>query len=79
MHDLNDCWQTTKTQKTKTMSDKKHSDQLITNEDTVNRRAWIEKAVSVVKGKVKDGSDAADAGDRSGKPNLHVVNTNSPR
>jgi hypothetical protein len=61
------------------MSDQKHSDQLITNEDTVNRRAWIEKAVSVVKGMVKDGDDGADSGDQPGKPHLYVVNDNRPR
>ena len=64
------------------MSDTKHSDELITNEDTVNRRAWIEKAVSVVKGEVadrEDAVDAVDAGEQSTKPNLYVVNPNRPR
>jgi hypothetical protein len=61
------------------MSDTKHSDELITNEDTVNRRAWIEKAVSVVKGEVADREDAVDAGEQSTEPNLYVVNPNRPR
>ncbi len=61
------------------MSDMKHSDDLITNEDTVNRRAWIEKAVSVVKGKVTDGEKAVDTSEQPKKPNLYVVNTNRPR
>ena len=61
------------------MSDMKHSDDLITNEDTVNRRAWIEKAVSVVKGKVTDGEEAVDTSEQSKNPNLYVVNTNRPR
>ena len=58
------------------MSDRKHSDEIITNEDTVNRRAWIEKAVSVVKGKVTDQGEAVDTGDQSKKPHLYVVDTN---
>lgn len=79
MHDLSDCWPRMKKKKHKTMSDRKHSDQLITNEETVNRRAWIEKALSVVKGKVKDGAETVDAGEQSGKPNLYIVNTKPPR
>jgi hypothetical protein len=61
------------------MSDTKHSDDLITNEDTVNRRAWIEKAVAVVKGKVTDGKEAVDACEQPKKPNLYVVDANRPR
>ena len=61
------------------MSDTKHSDEIITNEDTVNRRAWIEKAVAVVKGKVATGEDANDACEQSTEPNLYVVNNNRPR
>ncbi len=61
------------------MSDTKHSDEIITNEDTVNRRAWIEKALSVVKGKVADGENAVDAGKQPNKPRLYVVNPNRPR
>ena len=61
------------------MSDTKHSDELITNEDTVNRRAWIEKAVSVVKGEVADREDAGDVSDQPAKPNLYVVNTDRSR
>jgi len=61
------------------MSDTKHSDELITNEDTVNRRAWIEKAVSVVKGKVADREDAVDACEQPAKPNLYVVNPDRQR
>ena len=60
------------------MSDRKHSDEIITNEDTVNRRAWIEKAVSVVKGKVVGDGDLVEAGDQSAKPKLYVVDTNRP-
>ena len=61
------------------MSDTKHSDELITNEDTVSRRAWIEKAVSVVKGEVADQDDTADVSDQPNKPNLYVVNPNRQR
>ncbi|MDH3509404.1 MAG: hypothetical protein OER85_00955 [Gammaproteobacteria bacterium] len=61
------------------MSDTKHSDEIITNEDTVNRRAWIEKALSVVKGKVADGEDTVDACGQPDKPNLYVVNNKRER
>jgi hypothetical protein len=63
----------------KTMSDRKHSDKLITNEDTVNRRAWIEKAVSVVKGKFTGGEDSANTAEQPNQPNLYVVDTKRPR
>lgn len=79
IHNLYDCWKISKTEKTKTMSDRKHSDEIITNEDTVNRRAWVEKAVSVVKGMVTDRGDSVDAGKQTSKPKLYVVNTNRPR
>lgn len=68
-----------KKEKNKTMSDRKHSDPLITNEDTVNRRAWIEKAVSVAKGIVEDVADSVEFGEQSGKPNLYVVDSELPR
>jgi len=68
-----------KMENTKTMSDRKHSDELITNEDTVNRRAWIEKAVSVVKGKVTGGEDRANTGEQPNQPNLYVVDPKRSR
>ena len=61
------------------MSDTKHSDELIKNEGTVNRRAWIEKAVSVVKGEVADQDDTVDVSDQPTKPNLYVVNPDRQR
>lgn len=61
------------------MSDRKHSDEIITNEDTVNRRAWIEKAVSVVKGKVTDQDETADNVEQPRKRHLYIVDTNRPR
>jgi hypothetical protein len=68
-----------KTEKNKTMSDRKHSDRLITNEDTVNRRAWIEKAVSVAKGTVEDAAETVESGEQSGKPSLYIVDSKLPR
>ena len=71
-----DCWQMMKTENIKTMSDRKHSDQLITNEDTVNRRAWIEKALSVVKGKVTGRDESKNTGEQPNEPRLYIVDTN---
>lgn len=67
------------TDKSKTMSKKKHSDISFTNEETVRKRAWIEKALASVKGRFSSGEDRIESTEKASKPDLYVVNTNRPR
>jgi hypothetical protein len=46
---------------------------LITNQDTLARRAWIERAMQSVRRRLKLDSEAAPEQDPPGKPRLHVV------
>ena len=62
--------------KTKTMSDKKHSDSLITNEDTLQRRDWIERALAGVRGQADGEAQKLPRNSRS-KPRLYVVGSRS--
>lgn len=60
------------------MSDNKHSDSLLSNETTRQRRAWIDRAMAGVRGKVKDRGEAAvDA--KPSRPRLYVVGSSRRR
>lgn len=56
------------------MSDKKHSDSLITNQDTLQRRDWIERALAGVRSQTADESQEFDKPARP-KPRLYVVSS----
>jgi hypothetical protein len=62
--------------KIKTMSDKKHSDSLITNEDTLQRRDWIERALAGVRGQAVAKQQDLPKASRS-RPRLYVVGSRS--
>jgi len=57
----------------KTMSDKKHSDSLITNADTLRRRDWIERALAGVRSLSAEPDELAKAA--QSKPRLYVVSS----
>jgi len=57
------------------MSTKKHSDTIITNESTLQRRAWIDRAVASARGKIDRGEIPREAPDKSDKPFLYLVNS----
>ena len=57
------------------MSDTKHSDTIFTNEETLNRRAWIDRAMSGVKGKVQDQDNQPKVREEPRKPRLYVVDS----
>jgi hypothetical protein len=59
----------------KTMSKIKHSETEFTNELTVRRRAWIEKAVGSVRGRFDDGEGCDLTAEESSKSHLYVVKT----
>jgi len=58
------------------MSDKKHSDSLITNEDTLQRRDWIERALAGVRGQAVDEPPETPKQSRA-RPRLYVVGSRS--
>ena len=58
------------------MSDKKHSDPLITNEETLQRRDWIERALAGVRGQAVGESPDLPKTARS-RPRLYVVGSRS--
>ncbi|UCG71992.1 MAG: hypothetical protein JSV45_12130 [Chromatiales bacterium] len=61
------------------MSDIKHSDTLITNEATLQRRKWVERAIAGVRGR-QNGSDALpDMREKSPRPPLFVVGSRRSR
>ena len=61
------------------MSEIKHSESLITNEDTRRRRDFVERAVAGVRGRVA-GSDAhSEPGERPPRPTLYVVESRRAR
>ncbi len=60
----------------KTMSDAKHSDTIITNEGTIQRRAWIESALNSVRARMGfiPETEFSESADESGEsPNLYVA------
>ncbi len=57
------------------MSKIKHSENEFTNEHTVRRRAWIEKALDSVRGRFDDGEDDILTSEEAEKPHLYVVKT----
>jgi hypothetical protein len=58
------------------MSDTKHSDTQFTNEDTVQRRAWIDRALACVKGDPVPQDPKPESRDPAAKPHLYVVKSN---
>jgi hypothetical protein len=57
----------------------KHSENEFTNEHTVRRRAWIEKALDSVRGRFDNGQDDALTPEETEKPHLYVVKTDDAR
>jgi hypothetical protein len=60
------------------MSNKKHSDTIITNEQTLQRRAWIERALDGVRGTLLSGEDGLEIR-RKPRPRLYVVGSSRVR
>ena len=58
------------------MSDKKHSETIITNEKTRQRRAWIDRALASVRRNPESGEEQGEVADTSSKPHLFVVSSN---
>ena len=60
------------------MSEIKHSDTIITNEHTLSRRAWIDRALESVRGTYEPERDLQESAECSVKPQLYVVKSNRP-
>lgn len=65
--------------KIKTMSKTKHSGSGFSNESTLRRRAWIEKALAGVRGQKAGAEDGQTFENQSSKPHLYVVKTDDAR
>ena len=61
------------------MSDTKHSETIFTNEQTLRRRAWIERALNGVKGKSRIHEERIEPVEDAGRPRLRVVNSDRSR
>ena len=55
------------------MSKFKHSDSEFTNEETVRRRAWIDRALDSVRGRIQFRDDDVIVTEEPEKPQLYVV------
>jgi len=60
----------------KTMSDIKHSDTIIKNEDTIQRRAWIDRAVASAKDCAGSDHSQGAPQETAAKPDLYLVRSN---
>lgn len=61
------------------MSETKHSEALITNEATLQRRKWVERAIAVVRGRYAGGEAEPEVCDKPPRPSLFVVGSQRPR
>ena len=59
------------------MSETKHSDTIITNEQTLSRRAWIDRARESVRGTFEPECEAGESAERPARPRLYVVKSNN--
>jgi hypothetical protein len=59
------------------MSNKKHSETIFTNEQTRQRRAWIDRALASVRREAEFGEEPGKVADPSRKPRLVLVHPNS--
>ena len=65
--------------KSKIMSHIKRSKKIFTNEDTVRKRAWIDKALSGVRGRFGVGKSGVESTERPSKSHLYLVDSDRPR
>ena len=63
----------------KTLSEFKHSQTVITNEETLQRRAWVERAIAEVRGRMSAAPVAPERAERSQRPKLYVVGSRQSR
>lgn len=61
------------------MSEAKHSQTMITNEETRRRREWVERALAGVRGRVAATDDVRESADSAPRPNLYVVSSRRSR
>jgi hypothetical protein len=61
------------------MSD--HDDQAypLKNEETINRRAWVDRALECVRRRLEAGEEIGPAPEKSERPNLYIVSSGRPR
>lgn len=58
---------------TNDMSDRDDNDDLIKNQDTKTRRAWVDRALRSVRRRLEKGEAIPKAPEPADRPHLHVV------
>jgi hypothetical protein len=66
-------------EKSNNMSQIKQNGITFTNEETIRKRAWIEKALDGVRGRFVGAEDILESNDRPSRPNLYVVDSKQSR
>jgi len=66
-------------EKSNNMSHIKRSKKIFVNEDTVRKRAWIDKALAGVREKHTTGEEGFEPTERPSKPQLYLVDSDRPR
>ena len=61
------------------MSDIKHSETLISNEATLRRRQWVERAIAGVRGRLTGVDTSPGLRDKPQRPHLYVVGSRRSR
>jgi len=62
------------------MSEAKHSETMITNEETRRRREWVERALAGVRHRFAGGADdGRESAESAPRPNLYVVGSRRSR
>ena len=61
------------------MSNGKHSEPLISNKATLQRRKWIERAIAGVRGRLSGADDMPEFREEPPRPRLYVVGSRRSR
>jgi hypothetical protein len=61
------------------MSDSDNENDILKNEDTLNRRAWVARALDSARRRLASGEPPEPAAEKSERPQLYVVSSNRPR
>ena len=56
-----------------------NQDDILKNEETLNRRAWVARALDSVRRRLESGDELEPAPEQSERPRLYVVSSNRQR
>lgn len=61
------------------MSESNEQNYPLKNEETVNRRAWVDRALECVRRRLESGEEFEPAPEKAERPQLYVVSSSRPR